>query len=242
MRETGGVGTFFAESIVGCGGQIVLPPTYLQHVYASVRASGGVCIADEVQTGFGRAGSNFWTFQEFGVVPDIVTVGKPMGNGYPVAAVICKREVAESFAKTGIEYFNTYGGNSVACSIAEAVLDTIHKEDLQGNALRVGRYLTQQVRPLVDKYDWVGDIRGIGLFQGIEFVKTKKTDHLEAYPDLTKFVVDFLRYENVIISRDGPDENVIKVKPPLVFSERDVDTLVQAIDKALTAALESKRF
>lgn len=141
VEKKGGVGIFIAESVVGCGGQIDLPPTYLQRVYASVRKNGGVCIADEVQTGFARAGSNFWKFQDYDVVPDIVTVGKPMGNGYPVAAVICRREVAESFAKSGIEYFNTYGGNSVACSIAEAVLDTIKEEGLQENAHKVGQYL-----------------------------------------------------------------------------------------------------
>jgi len=232
----GGVGTFIAESIVGCGGQIVPPPTYLKRCYEAVRAKGGVCIADEVQTGFGRSGTNFWMFQAHGVVPDIVTFGKPMGNGYPVAGVVCRREVAESFASTGIEYFNTYGGNSVACRIAEAVLDTIVAEDLQGNALRVGNYLTQQLLPLVDKYDWVGEVRGHGLFQGIEFVKTKKTQKLEPHADLTKFLVDFMRYERVIVSRDGPDANVIKFKPPLVFSKENVDTLVSSLERGLEAA------
>ena len=115
----------------GCGGQIVLPPKYLTHAYESVRAGGGVCIADEVQTGFARSGTHFWAFQAYGVVPDIVTIGKPMGNGFPIAAVICRREIADSFAHTGIEYFNTYGGNSLACALAEGVLDTIHKEGLQ---------------------------------------------------------------------------------------------------------------
>ncbi len=232
----GGVGTFIAESIVGCGGQIVPPPTYLKRCYEAVRAKGGVCIADEVQTGFARSGTTFWMFQEHGVVPDIVTCGKPMGNGYPVAAVICRRELAESFASTGIEYFNTYGGNSVACAIAEAVLDTIVAEDLQGNALRVGRYMTEQLQPLVDKYDWVGEVRGHGLFQGIEFVKTKRTSELAPHADLTKFLVDFMRHERVIASRDGPDANVIKFKPPLVFSKENVDTLVSSLERGLQAA------
>lgn len=113
------MGTFIAESIVGCGGQIVMPPGYLKRVYEVVRAKGGVCIADEVQTGFARSGNFYWMFQEYDVVPDIVTMGKPMGNGYPVAAVVCRREVANSFASSGIEYFNTYGGNSVACAIGK---------------------------------------------------------------------------------------------------------------------------
>ncbi len=234
----GGVGTFIAESIVGCGGQVEPPPGYLRLCYEAVRKNGGVCIADEVQTGFGRAGTHFWMFQKHGVVPDIVTFGKPMGNGYPVAGVVCRREVAESFAKTGIEYFNTYGGNSVACAIAEAVLDTIINENLQENARVVGEYLTEKMRTLIGKYRWVGNVRGSGLFQGIEFVRDAQAKNLEPYPDLTKFIVDFLKYHRVIISRDGPDENVIKVKPPLVFSKENVDTLVNALDSALSCAVD----
>lgn len=242
ILSDGGVGTFIAESIVGCGGQVVPPPGYLRRVYAAVRKAGGVCIADEVQTGFARTGTDFWMFQRHGVVPDIVTVGKPMGNGYPVAAVICRREVAESFARSGIEYFNTYGGNSVACAIAEAVLDTIQEENLQENALRTGEYLTSRLKDLQAKYPaWIGDVRGVGLFQGIEFIRDRKKlqgqqDNLQPYPELTKFLVDFLRYQRVIVSRDGPDENVIKVKPPLVFGPEHVDQLVDALDLALAAA------
>jgi ethanolamine-phosphate phospho-lyase len=236
IKETGGVGTFIAESIVGCGGQIMMPPGYLEEVYAAVRKAGGVCIADEVQTGFARTGTHFWTFQSYGVVPDIVTVGKPMGNGYPVAAVICKREVADSFASTGIEYFNTYGGNSVACSVAEAVLDTIHKEKLQDKARLIGKYFAKSMKALQTKYNVIGDVRGVGMFQGVEFVRNDTGDEITAYPALTKFVVDFLRFERIIISRDGPDANVIKFKPPLVISRADVDLLVTSVDKALQAA------
>ena len=242
VNTKGGVGTFIAESILGCGGQVVMPPGYLEKAYAAVRSKGGVCIADEVQTGFARSGSHFWAFQTYGVVPDIVTCGKPMGNGYPVAAVICRREVADSFASTGIEYFNTYGGNSVACAISEAVLDTIASEDLQGNALRVGEYIQAAFQPLLEKYDWIGEVRGFGLFQGVEFVKSRKDANLQPHPDLTKFVVDFLRYKRVIISRDGPDENVIKIKPPLVFSKFDVEKLVAEVDNALAEALQSGEF
>ena len=237
VKKTGGVGVFIAESIVGCGGQVVPPPSYLKKSYEVVRAAGGVCIADEVQTGFGRCGSHYWGFQYHGVIPDIVTCGKPMGNGYPVAAVICRSELADAFASSGIEYFNTYGGNSVACTIAEAVFDTIINEKLQENCLIVGNYLTDKMKKLLEKYDWVGDVRGVGLFQGIEFIKSRMNNNLEPHADLCKFVVDFLRYQRVIVSRDGPDENVIKVKPPMVFSKTDVDTLVEGMDKALSAAV-----
>jgi tetratricopeptide (TPR) repeat protein len=151
-------------------------------------------------------------------------------------------EVAEAFASTGIEYFNTYGGNSVACAISEAVLDTIVKEDLQGNALRVGEYIQKKFQPLLEKYDWIGDVRGFGLFQGVEFVRSRASPDLQPYPELTKFVVDYLRYEGVIISRDGPDANVIKIKPPLVFSDVDADKLIATIDAALDVARSSGAF
>ena len=169
------------------------------------------------------------------------------GNGYPVAAVVCRREIAESFAASGIEYFNTYGGNSVACSVAEAVLDTIEEEKLQANALEVGNYLTEQFQALAKKYEasgvyWIGDVRGVGLFQGIEFVYNNKDVNLEPHADLTKFLVDYLRYQRVIVSRDGPDANVIKIKPPLVFSKQNVDMLVTALDHALQCAVNLKIF
>lgn len=242
-NATGGVGTFIAESVIGCGGQVMPPPSYLALCYAAVRAKGGVCIADEVQTGFGRSGTHFWAFESHGVVPDIVSVGKPMGNGYPVAAVICRREVAESFASTGIEYFNTYGGNSVACAVAEAVLDTIHAEKLQKNALVVGEHTIQKLQALKKQHSWIGDVRGCGLFLGVEFINPSakgegknSSSSPVPYSKLTKFIVDHMRYDKVLVSRDGPDENVIKIKPPLVFSVEDADTLVCALESALRSA------
>ena len=242
-ENNGGVGTFIAESVVGCGGQIILPDGYLKKCYESVRSRGGVCIADEVQTGFGRAGSSFWAFQEHGVVPDIVTLGKPMGNGYPVAAVVCRRELAESFSSTGIEYFNTYGGNSVACAIAEAVLDTIVSEGLQNNSLEVGNYLLSKLRSLAASYPYIGDVRGMGLFLGIEFIKITDTpDDLQPHTELCSYLVDFLMRERVLVSRDGPDGNVIKIKPPLVFSKANADTLISTLERGIIAATESGQF
>lgn len=238
LKQTGGIGTFIAESIVGCGGQIVLPPDYLKQCYDYIRSYGGVCIADEVQTGFGRSGNYFWMFQEYQVIPDIVTMGKPMGNGYPIAAVACRRELANSFASSGIEYFNTYGGNSVACAIGEAVLDTIINENLQQNALLTGKYLMNQLLTLKSKYQCIGDVRGIGLFQGIEVIQVDEETWTNIRPNskLTKFIVDYLKYQYILISRDGPDENVIKIKPPLVFSVEDVGILVNGIEQGLQAA------
>ena len=168
-----------------------------------------------------------------------------LGNGYPVAAVVCRREVAESFASSGIEYFNTYGGNSVACAIAESVFDTIKEGSLQENALHVGHYLTSQLQSLQEKYpQWVGDVRGVGLFQGIEIVHPRRnlSEIPRPYPELTKFLVDYLRYQRVIVSRDGPDENVIKIKPPLVFSRENVDTLVRGLEEGIQCAIENKLF
>ncbi len=170
-----------------------------------------------------------------------------LGNGYPVAAVICRREVAQSFARSGIEYFNTYGGNSVACAIAEAVLDTILAEQLQHKALLTGQYLTQRLSALQPTYRWVGDVRGVGLFQGVELIQdptpaTRGQPQLLPYPRLAKFLVDFLRYQRVIVSRDGPDENVIKIKPPLVFGTEQADQLVDALERALSAAAKTGLF
>lgn len=242
VERTGGVGTFIAESVVGCGGQIILPDGYLRRCYEVVRAGGGVCIADEVQTGFARAGSSFWAFQEHGVVPDIVTLGKPMGNGYPVAAVVCRRELADSFARTGIEYFNTYGGNSVACAIAEAVLDTIITEDLQKNSLLVGNYLLMKLKALSDVYPHIGDVRGMGLFLGVEIVEVNancnhnNSEDILPHTQLCQFLVDYLMRERVLVSSDGPDANVIKIKPPLIFDMENADTLVRALERGLLAA------
>jgi ethanolamine-phosphate phospho-lyase len=237
-----GIGVFIAESVVGCGGQIVLPPKYLELCYDVVRSHGGVCIADEVQTGFARSGTHFWYFQTYNVVPDIVSVGKPMGNGYPVAAVICRREIADSFASSGIEYFNTYGGNSVSMSISEAVYDAIMENNLMRQAKETGEYLIGQLSALQKEFDWIGDVRGQGLFLGLEFVYSVSRNDLTPFAELCKFVVDYLRFDRVLISRDGPDHNVIKIKPPLVFGKKEADLLLNSLRSALVDASHCRAF
>ncbi len=226
-----GAAAFFHESILSCGGQIPLPAGYLAASYAGAREQGAVCVADEVQVGFGRVGSHFWAFEEHGVVPDIVTLGKPIGNGHPLAAVVTTREIAESFAN-GMEYFNTYGGNPVACAIGLAVLDVIEEEGLQENAANVGKRLLEGLECVRDRHAPVGDARGRGLFTGIEFVR--EGDDIEPAADLADAAVQRMRDRGILLSTDGPDHNVIKMKPPLVFSQADADLLISNLDEILS--------
>ncbi len=175
VQEQGrGVAAFICESLLGCGGQIVLPDGYLQEAFRHVRDAGGVCIADEVQVGFGRVGSHFWGFETQGVVPDIVTMGKPIGNGHPLAAVVTTRAIADAFAN-GMEYFNTFGGNPVSCAVGSAVLDVIEDEGLQENARRTGARLQEGLARLMDRHPLIGDVRGLGLFIGVELVHDRQT-------------------------------------------------------------------
>src|SRR5204863_733091 len=155
-------------------GYVVPPPGYLPLAFQAVREEGGVCVADEVQSGFGRVGAHFWGFEAQDSVPDIVTLGKPIGNGHPLGAVITTPEIAGSF-ETGMEYFNTFGGNPVSCATGLAVLDVIRDEELQQNALEVGEYLKRELRLLQDRHSLIGDVRGQGLFLGIELVRDRKT-------------------------------------------------------------------
>jgi 4-aminobutyrate aminotransferase-like enzyme len=214
---------FFCESMLGCGGQIVLPEGYLSEAFEFVRTAGGVCVADEVQVGFGRVGSHFWAFQTQGVVPDIVTLGKPMGNGHPMGAVVTTREIADSFM-TGMEYFNTYGGNPVSCAIGLAVLDVIEEERLQENARIVGGHLLEGLRRLGDRFPLIGDVRGLGLYVGVELVEDRSTrSPATVEADRLK---ERLREHRLLLSTDGPQHNVLKIKPPLVFTRADADRLI----------------
>jgi 4-aminobutyrate aminotransferase-like enzyme/Ser/Thr protein kinase RdoA (MazF antagonist) len=226
----GGIAAFIAESMPSTAGQIVFPPGYLAEVYRSVRAAGGVCIADEVQVGFGRLGTHFWGFETQGVVPDIVVLGKPIGNGFPLAAVATTPEVARSF-DNGMEFFSTFGGNPVACAAGHAVLDALEEEQLQANALRVGGQLLDALRGLMDRHPLVGDVRGSGLFLGVELVRDRGT--LEPASDEAAYVTNRLRELGVLTGTDGPYHNVLKIRPPLVFTATDADLLVATLDEVL---------
>ena len=229
-ERTGGPAAFFAESASGCGGQIFFPRGYLAEAFAAIRAAGGVCVADEVQTGFGRAGSHFWMFQTQRVVPDIVTMGKPIANGHPMGAVVTTREIADSFAN-GMEYFNTFGGNPVSCAAGLAVLDVIRDEGLQENARTTGDYLLVGLRDLATRHAVIGDVRGCGLFVGVELVRDRATREPAAAE--ASQLVDRMKDLGVLLSTDGPLHNVIKIKPPLVFDRSDADVLLAGMENAL---------
>jgi 4-aminobutyrate aminotransferase-like enzyme len=183
-----------------------------------------------VQVGFGRVGSRFWGFQTQDVVPDIVTMGKPIGNGHPLAAVVTTSDIAASFAN-GMEYFNTFGGNPVSCEIGLAVLDVVEDERLQERAARVGGRLRAGLEDLARRHAIVGDVRGLGLFLGIELVRDRET--LEPAAEEAAYVVERMKDHGILLSTDGPLHNVIKMKPPLVFSEADADRVVAAYDRVL---------
>ncbi|TAI47610.1 aminotransferase class III-fold pyridoxal phosphate-dependent enzyme [Flagellimonas allohymeniacidonis] len=223
------ISAFISEPVVGCAGQIPLAKGYLREVYPAIKAQGGVCISDEVQTGFGRLGEYFWGFEAHGVVPDMVILGKPIANGHPMGAVVCTDQIASSFER-GVEFFSSFGGNPVSCSIASAVLDVIEEEKLQENAKKVGNHYMALLKNLMPKYPCIGDVRGSGLFIGCEIVKDDSK-----IPDtaLANHIKNELRRRHILVSTDGPFDNVIKTKPALCFSKENAETVVKAIDEIL---------
>ncbi len=221
---------FISEVCPSVGGQILPPPSYLGEVYARVRAAGGVCIADEVQTGFGRLGTHFWAFERSGVVPDVVVLGKPIANGFPMGAVVTTPAIARAF-DNGMEYFSTFGGSTAACVAAQATLDVTLDEGLQQHALQVGAELLSGFRALAEQHEVVGDVRGSGLFLGVELVKDRLTR--EPAPDEASFVVARLREQQVLVGTDGPHHNVIKVRGPMCLGSADVESIVRALAGAL---------
>jgi 4-aminobutyrate aminotransferase-like enzyme/Ser/Thr protein kinase RdoA (MazF antagonist) len=230
QKEGREIAAFIAETLPSVAGQIVFPPKYLKEAYLFVRAAGGVCIADEVQVGFGRLGTHFWGFETQDVVPDIVVLGKPIGNGFPLAAVITTPEIAASFAN-GMEFFSTFGGNPVACAVGLAVLDVLREERLPENALRVGNYLLKRLRALPEGHSLIGDVRGSGLFLGIDLVNDQESR--EPATEQADYIVNRLRERGILAGTDGPHHNVIKLRPPLIFSEADANLFVETLDLVL---------
>lgn len=221
---------FISESIVSTGGQVPLAPDFLKQAFEMTRAAGGVCIADEVQIGMGRVGTHFWGFEMHDVVPDIVTMGKPIGSGHPLAAVVTTPEIAHSFIN-GMEYFNTFGGNPVSAAIGLTVLDVIVDESLQRNALVTGSYLMDEVRKLSTEIEFIGDVRGSGLFIGVELVSNKATQ--EPGTQITKDLIEFARENGVFLSSDGPADNVLKIKPPMIIGKAEVDQFLDVLKRGL---------
>ena len=221
---------FICESLMSSAGVIEFPQGYLAEAFRHVRRTGAICIADEVQVGFGRLGTHFWGFDTQGVIPDIVTMGKPIGNGHPLAAVVTTPEIAASF-KTGMEYFNTFGGNPVSCAVGLAVLDVLEEEKLQLNAFEVGRLLRTGLERLKGRHPLIGDVRGRGLFIGIELVLDRLT--LEPAAAEAAYVAERMKDKGVLISPEGPRHNVLKIRPPLVIEKADVDRLIDSLDQVL---------
>lgn len=217
------------DTIFSSDGVFSEPAGFLAGAVAAIREAGGLFIADEVQAGFGRLGSHMWGFQRHGLVPDLVTMGKPMGNGYPIAGVVAREEVLERFAREA-RYFNTFGGNPVACAAATAVLDILRDEDLLANAARVGAHMKAGFEGLSKRHAAIGDVRGEGLFLGVDILDGDGAPSPRVAGDL----VNALRRRRVLISASGPLGHVLKIRPPLPFSIADTDELVQVCDEVLS--------
>ncbi len=231
QAKGGGLAGYIAESCPSVGGQIFFPEGYLATVYQHVRQAGALCIADEVQTGYGRTGSHFYAFEAQDVVPDMVILGKPIGNGHPVAVLVTTPEIAAAF-DNGMEFFSTFGGNTVSCAVGLMVLRVVQEENLQSHAFEVGNYLLDKLRPFQDKYAVVGDVRGAGLFMGLELVRDRET--LEPAADETSFIVNRMQEHGILLGIDGPLHNVIKIRPPMPFTSDNADFLVSTLDKILS--------
>ncbi|HVU16879.1 MAG TPA: aminotransferase class III-fold pyridoxal phosphate-dependent enzyme [Candidatus Didemnitutus sp.] len=227
----GKIAGFIAESIQGVGGFVVFPDGYLKHAYEHVRAAGGVCIADEVQTGFGRTGTHFWGFETQGVIPDIVTMAKGIGNGAPLGAVVTTPKIAAFLAQK--THFNTFGGNPVVCAIGKAVLEVIEKEKLQANSLTVGGHLMAGLKRLKEKHAVIGDVRGMGLLLGLEFVKDRKTK--EPAKEICAQVVENARELGLLLGKGGLWGQTIRMAPPMNITTADADFIVAALDEAIGA-------
>jgi alanine-glyoxylate transaminase/(R)-3-amino-2-methylpropionate-pyruvate transaminase len=222
------VAAFFAETIQGVGGAVVCPEGYLHQVYGHVRNAGGLCIADEVQTGFGRTGSHYWGFETQGVIPDIVTLAKGIGNGLPLAAVVTTPQIAKSLTER--IHFNTFGGNPVSCAAGKAVLEVIDRENLQQNCLAMGGYLIDGLNSLMQRHNLIGDVRGLGLMLGVELVKDRRSK--EPAGQECARVFERAKELGLLIGKGGLYGNVLRIKPPMCITKEDVDFMVQVLDTA----------
>ncbi|MCF8098873.1 MAG: aminotransferase class III-fold pyridoxal phosphate-dependent enzyme, partial [Desulfarculaceae bacterium] len=230
MATPGAVAAFFAETIQGVGGTVPLPEGYLNSVYGQVRAAGGLCIADEVQTGFGRTGDHYWGFEAQGVVPDIVTMAKGIGNGLPLAAVVTTPEISRALAQR--IHFNTYGGNPVSCAAGKAVLEVVDRENLQQRCAEIGGYLLDGLGRLKEQHQIIGDVRGRGLMTGVELVK----DRASKEPASAECLQVFERAKDLglLIGKGGFYGNVLRIKPPMCITKPDVDLMLAVLDQALS--------
>jgi 4-aminobutyrate aminotransferase-like enzyme len=234
MRKTivgaGRIAGLLIEPMLSCAGQIPLPEGFLEQAREYIHRAGGLLIVDEVQVGFGRVGTHMWAFEEEGVVPDIVVLGKSIGNGHPMAAVFTTKEIAASLGE--MEWFSSTGGNPVSCAIGDAVLDVIEEEGLLNRAKEFGDYFVNGLRILQKKYPVIGDVRGRGLFIGIELIEDSIT--LSPAANEAKRVVKEMRKRGVLLSTDGPLHNVIKIKPPMVLEREDIDITLRQLDVVLS--------
>lgn len=223
---------FIADTIFSSSGILTPPPEFLQGVYDRIRAAGGLAVADEVQSGLCRLGDHYWGFEDSAVVPDIVTMGKPIGDGHPLAAVVTTADIAARFARE-FHYFNTFGGNPVSAAVGLAVLDVIERENVLQNVCETGRYLGQGLRKLSERHECIGDVRGKGLFYGVDIVRdrtTREPGRAEAGR-----IREYMRNNGVLLGTTGPAGNVVKIRPPMVFSKDNADLLLDRLDSALAA-------
>jgi len=224
------------DSVFTSDGVLPEPAGFLRGAVAAIKQAGGLFVADEVQPGFGRTGQHMWGFQRHDVVPDIVTMGKPMGNGQPIAGLLVTQDAVARFGRDS-RYFNTFAGNTVSCAAAVAVLDTIEQEGLIAHAAKIGQALREGIAALAARHRAIGDVRGVGMFVGVEIVSDRATR--EADRETTSRVVNLLRDKGILLSACAKGHNVLKIRPPLVLTSEQVAMVVQGIDEALTEAVSA---